>query len=134
MYQGDLDDIEMYFMAAIKEIKRVVSGAITPKQEAMSKKAAEKNVHRIDQRAGCAQTNDYGRAVDGCNVDSVSHGREPTPGSTGTVMERLLGILQSAQGNAHEATNERLCALAQILFAALMLNRQQQVFYWQGGK
>ena len=32
VYQGDLDNIEMYFMAAVKEIKRV-SGAIAPNRK-----------------------------------------------------------------------------------------------------
>ena len=41
MYQGDLDDIEMYFMAAVKEIKKGI-GSHYAEQEAMSKKAAEK--------------------------------------------------------------------------------------------
>ena len=41
VYQGDLDDIEMYFMAAIKEIKKGI-GSHYAEQEAMSKKVAEK--------------------------------------------------------------------------------------------
>ena len=41
MYQGDLDDIEMYFMAAVKEIKKGI-GSHYAEQEAMSKKVAEK--------------------------------------------------------------------------------------------
>ncbi|EKC75600.1 hypothetical protein LEA_05120, partial [human gut metagenome] len=41
MYQGDLDDIEMYFMATVKEIKKGI-GSHYAEQEAMSKKAAEK--------------------------------------------------------------------------------------------
>ena len=32
VYQGDLDDIEMYFMAAVRKSKRV-SGAITPNRK-----------------------------------------------------------------------------------------------------
>ena len=41
MYQGDLDDIEMYFMATVKEIKKGI-GSHYAEQEAMSKKVAEK--------------------------------------------------------------------------------------------
>ena len=41
VYQGDLDDIEMYFMAAVKEIKKGI-GSHYAEQEAMSKKVAEK--------------------------------------------------------------------------------------------
>ena len=35
MYQGDLDDIEMYFMAAVKEIKKDI-GSHYAEQEALS--------------------------------------------------------------------------------------------------
>ena len=36
VYQGDLDDIEMYFMAAVKELKKGI-GSHYAEQEAMSK-------------------------------------------------------------------------------------------------
>ena len=41
VYKRQLDDIEMYFMAAIKEIKKGI-GSHYAEQEAMSKKVAEK--------------------------------------------------------------------------------------------
>ena len=77
VYQGDLDDIEMYFMAAVKEIKKGIGS----------------HYAEIDQRAGCAAPNDHGRAVDGCNVGQrFGHGGSHA-GSTGTAAERSAGNL-----------------------------------------
>ena len=52
VYQGDLDDIEMYFMAAVKEIKKGIGSHYT-EQEAMSKKAAELQRKKKNALAGC---------------------------------------------------------------------------------
>lgn len=55
--------------------------------------SGRENVRRIDQRAGCAAPNDYGRAVDRCNVGQrFGHGRSHA-GSTGTAAERSAGNL-----------------------------------------
>ena len=53
VYQGDLDDIEMYFMAAVKEIKKGI-GSHYAEQEAMSKKVAYEAVrllHELHEKA-----------------------------------------------------------------------------------
>jgi len=92
VYQGDLDDIEMYFMAAVKEIKKGI-GSHYAEQEAMSKKVTEKMFNELTKGAGCAAPNDYGRAVDRCNVGQCfGHGRSHA-GSTGTAAERSAGNL-----------------------------------------
>ena len=72
VYQGDLDDIEMYFMAAVKEIKRA-SGAITPNRKQCAKRSGQKMFNgRADQRAGCAALNDPRQTVIGCNAGPCS--------------------------------------------------------------
>ena len=92
VYQGDLDDIEMYFMAAVKEIKKGI-GSHYAEQEAMSKKVAEKMFNELTKGAGCAAPNDYGRAVDRCNVGQrFGYGRSHA-GSTGTAAKRSAGNL-----------------------------------------
>lgn len=92
VYQGDLDNIEMYFMAAVKEIKK---GHREPlcRTGSNEQESGREDVHRIDQRAGCAAPNDYGRAVDRCNVGQrFGYGRSYA-GSTGTAAKRSVGNL-----------------------------------------
>ena len=67
VYQGDLDDIEMYFMAAVKEIKKGI-GSHYAEQEAMSKKVAEKMFTELKQ---CRIVSAYHLTVDtnGAQID-----------------------------------------------------------------
>ena len=99
VYQGDLDDIEMYFMATVKEIKKGIGSHYEGHREPLRRtgsheqESGRENVHRIDQRAGCAAPNDHGRAVDGCHAGQrFGHGRSHV-GSTGTAAKRSAGNL-----------------------------------------
>ena len=92
VYQGDLDDIEMYFMAAVKEIKKGI-GSHYAEQEAMSKKVTEKMFNELTKGAGCAAPNDYGRAVDRCNVGQCFGYERSHAGSAGTAAGRSAGNL-----------------------------------------
>ena len=82
----------------------------------MSKKVTEKMFNELTKGAGCAAPNDYGRAVDRCNVGQCfGHGRSHA-GSTGTAAERSAGnlaVCRRAGKTPMKQTNERLCALAQ---------------------
>ena len=61
--------------------------------ESHEQESGRENVHRIDQRAGCAAPNDHGRAVGGCHPGQrFGHGRSYA-GSTGTAAERSAGNL-----------------------------------------
>ena len=99
MYQGDLDDIEMYFMAAVKEIKKGI-GSHYAEQEAMSKKVAEKMFNELTKGQDVQHPTITAEQLTDAMLDSVS-------GMEGLEQLRngLLGILQSAaeQENAHEA-------------------------------
>ncbi|MFV8273154.1 helix-turn-helix domain-containing protein [Faecalibacterium prausnitzii] len=53
VYQGDLDTIELYFMATVKEIKKGI-GSHYAEQEAMSKKAAEKMFTELTKGRMCS--------------------------------------------------------------------------------
>ena len=68
------------------------SGAIN-RTGSHEQESGREDVHRIDQRAGCAAPNDHGRAVDRCNVGQrFGYGRSYA-GSTGTAAERSAGNL-----------------------------------------
>lgn len=102
MYQGDLDDIEMYFMAAVKEIKKGI-GSHYAEQEAMSKKVAEKMFNELTKGQDVQHPTITAEQLTDAMLDSVSGMEEATPEALEQLRSGLLGILQSAQGNAHEA-------------------------------
>ena len=91
VYQGDLDDIEVLHGNGQGNQK----GHREPLRRTGSheQESGREDVHRIDQRAGCAAPNDHGRAVDGCNVGQrFGYGRSHA-GSTGAVAKRSVGNL-----------------------------------------
>ena len=104
VYQGDLDDIEMYFMAAIKEIKKGI-GSHYAEQEAMSKKAAEKMFTELTKGQDVQHPTITAEQLTDAMLDSVSGMEGATPEALEQLRNGLLGILQSAaeQENAHEA-------------------------------
>ena len=104
VYQGDLDDIEMYFMAAVKEIKKGI-GSHYAEQEAMSKKVAEKMFTELTKGQDVQHPTITAEQLTDAMLDSVSGMEEATPEALEQLRNGLLGILQSAaeQENAHEA-------------------------------
>ena len=104
VYQGDLDDIEMYFMAAVKEIKKGI-GSHYAEQEAMSKKAAEKMFTELTKGQDVQHPTITAEQLTDAMLDSVSGMEGATPEALEQLRNGLLGILQSAaeQENAHEA-------------------------------
>ena len=103
MYQGDLDDIEMYFMAAVKEIKKGI-GSHYAEQEAMSKKVAEKMFTELTKGQDVQHPTITAEQLTDAMLDSVSGMEGATPEALEQLRNGLLGILQSAaeQENAHE--------------------------------
>ena len=104
VYQGDLDDIEMYFMAAVKEIKKGI-GSHYAEQEAMSKKVAEKMFTELTKGQDVQHPTITAEQLADAMLDSVSGMEGATPEALEQLRSGLLGILQSAaeQENAHEA-------------------------------
>ena len=104
VYQGDLDDIEMYFMAAVKEIKKGI-GSHYAEQEAMSKKVAEKMFTELTKGQDVQHPTITAEQLTDAMLDSVSGMEGATPEALEQLRNGLLGILQSAaeQENAHEA-------------------------------
>ena len=104
VYQGDLDDIEMYFMAAVKEIKKGI-GSHYAEQEAMSKKVAEKMFTELTKGQDVQHPTITAEQLTDAMLDSVSGMKGATPEALEQLRNGLLGILQSAaeQENAHEA-------------------------------
>ena len=104
VYQGDLDDIEMYFMAAVKEIKKGI-GSHYAEQEAMSKKVAEKMFTELTKGQDVQHPTITAEQLTDAMLDSVSGMVGATPEALEQLRNGLLGILQSAaeQENAHEA-------------------------------
>ena len=104
VYQGDLDDIEMYFVAAIKEIKKGI-GSHYAEQEAMSKKVAEKMFTELTKGQDVQHPTITAEQLTDAMLDSVSGMEGATPEALEQLRSGLLGILQSAaeQENAHEA-------------------------------
>ena len=104
VYQGDLDDIEMYFMAAVKEIKKGI-GSHYAKQEAMSKKVAEKMFTELTKGQDVQHPTITAEQLTDAMLGSVSGMEGATPEALEQLRNGLLGILQSAaeQENAHEA-------------------------------
>ena len=104
MYQGDLDNIEMYFMAAVKEIKKGI-GSHYAEQEAMSKKVAEKMFTELTKGQDVQHPAITAEQLADAMLDSVSGMEGATPEALEQLRNGLLGLLQSAaeQKNAHEA-------------------------------
>ena len=104
VYQGDLDDIEMYFMATVKEIKKGI-GSHYAEQEAMSKKVAEKMFTELTKGQDVQHPTITAEQLTDAMLDSVSGMKGATPEALEQLRSGLLGILQSAaeQENAHEA-------------------------------
>jgi hypothetical protein len=104
VYQGDLDDIEMYFMAAVKEIKKGI-GSHYAEQEALSKKVAERMFNELTKGQDVQRPNITAEQVVDVVLDSVSDMEDATLETLEQLRSGLLGILQSAaeQENAHEA-------------------------------
>ena len=101
VYQSDLDDIEMYFMAAVKEIKKGI-GSHYAEQEALSKKVAEKMFNELTKGQDVQRPNITAEQVVDVVLDSVSDMEGATPETLEQLRSGLLGVMQS-QGNAHEA-------------------------------
>ena len=87
VYQGDLDDIEMYFMAAVKEIKKGI-GSHYAEQEAMSKKVAEKMFTELTKGQDIQHPTITAEQPTDAMLDSVS-GME---GATPEALEQLRRI------------------------------------------
>ena len=104
VYQGDLDDIEMYFMATVKEIKKGI-GSHYAEQESMSKKVAEKMFNELTKGQDVQHPTITAEQLTDAMLDSVSGMEGATPEALEQLRNGLLGILQSAaeQENAHEA-------------------------------
>jgi len=104
VYQGDLDDIELYFMATVKEIKKGIGSHYT-EQEAMSKKVAEKMFNELTKGQDVQHPTITAEQLTDAMLDSVSGIEGATPEALEQLRNGLLGILQSAaeQENAHEA-------------------------------
>ena len=134
VYQGD---IEMYFMAAVKEIKKGI-GSHYAEQEAMSKKVAEKMFNELTKGQDVQHPTIMAEQLTDAMLDSVSGMEGATPEALEQLRSGLLGILQSAaeQENAHEADEcTALCAgTERRCRRAGQPDRQQQVLYRQGGK
>ena len=94
VYQGDLDDIEMYFMAAIKEIKKGI-GSHYAEQEAMSKKVAEKMFTELTKGQDVQHPTITAEQLTDAMLDSVSGMEGATPEALEQLRNGLLGILQS---------------------------------------
>ena len=95
VYQGDLDDIEMYFMAAVKEIKKGI-GSHYAEQEAMSKKVAEKMFNELTKGQDVQHPTITAEQLTDAILDSVSGMEGATPEALEQLRNGLLGILQSA--------------------------------------
>ena len=95
VYQGDLDDIEMYFMAAVKEIKKGI-GSHYAEQEAMSKKVAEKMFTELTKGQDVQHPTITAEQLTDAMLDSVSGMGGATPEALEQLRNGLLGILQSA--------------------------------------
>ena len=78
VYQGDLDDIEMYFMAAVKEIKKGI-GSHYAEQEAMSKKVAEKMFTELTKGQDVQHPTITAEQLTDAMLDSVSGMEGATP-------------------------------------------------------
>ena len=91
MYQGDLDDIEMYFMAVVKEIKKGI-GSHYAEQEAMSKKVAEKMFTELTKGQDVQHPTITAEQLTDAMLDSVS-GME---GATPEALEQLRRIEATA--------------------------------------
>ena len=104
VYQGDLDDIETYFMAAVKEIKKGI-GSHYAEQEAMSKKVAEKMFTELTKGQDVQHPTITAEQLTDAMLGSVLGMDGATPEALEQLRSGLLGILQSAaeQENAHEA-------------------------------
>ena len=104
VYQGDLDDIEMYFMAAVKEIKKGI-GSHYAEQEAMSKKVAEKMFTELTKGQDVQHPTITAEQLTDAMLDSVSGMKGAPPEALEQLRSGLLGILQFAaeRENAHEA-------------------------------
>ena len=104
MYQGDLDDIEMYFIATVKEIKKGI-GSHYAEQEAMSKKVTEKMFNELTKGQDVQHPTITAEQLTDAMLDSVSGMEGATPKVLEQLRSGLLGILQSAaeQENGHEA-------------------------------
>lgn len=100
VYQGDLDDIEMYFMAAVKEIKKGI-GSHYAEQEALSKKVAEKMFHELTKGQDVQRPNITAEQVVDVVLDSVADMKGATPEAMEQLRNGLMGVMQS-QGIAHE--------------------------------
>ena len=100
VYQGDLDEIEMYFMAAVKEIKKGI-GSHYAEQEALSKKVAERMFNELTKGQDVQRPNITAEQVVDVVLDSVSDMEGATPETLEQLRSGLLGVMQ-AQGNAHE--------------------------------
>ena len=109
VYQGDLDDIEMYFMAAVKEIKKGI-GSHYAEQEAMSKKVAEKMFNELTKGQDVQHPTITAEQLTDAMLDSVSGMEGATPEALEQLRSGLLGILQSAaeQENAQDRKSTRL--------------------------
>ena len=94
VYQGDLDDIEMYFMAAVKEIKKGI-GSHYAEQEAMSKKVAEKMFTELTKGQDVQHPTITAEQLTDAMLDSVSGMEGATPEALEQLRNGLLGILQS---------------------------------------
>ena len=96
--------LEMYFMAAVKEIKKGI-GSHYAEQEAMSKKVAEKMFTELTKGQDVQHPTITAEQLTDAMLDSVSGMEGATPEALEQLRNGLLGILQSAaeQENAHEA-------------------------------
>ena len=101
VYQGDLDDIEMYFMAAVKEIKKGI-GSHYAEQEAMSKKVAEKMFNELTKGQDVQHPTITAEQLTDAMLDSVSGMEGATPEALEQLRNGLLGTA-AEQENAHEA-------------------------------
>ena len=133
VYQGDLDDIEMYFMAAVKEIKKGI-GSHYAEQEAMSKKVAEKMFTELTKGQDVQHPTITAEQQTQCWV-AFRAWREPRRkhwNSCGTVCWESCSLPQSRK-TPMKQTNERLGTERRCRRAG-QPDRQQQVLYRQGGK
>ena len=87
VYQGDLDDIEMYFMAAVKEIKKGI-GSHYAEQEAMSKKVAEKMFNELTKGQDVHHPTITAEQLTDAMLDSVSGMKGTTPEALEQLRER----------------------------------------------
>lgn len=100
VYEDDLDGIEVYFMAAVKEIKKGI-GSHYAEQEALSKKVAEKMFNELTKGQDVRRPNITAEQVVDAVLDSVSGMEGATPDAMEHLLNALLEVMRS-QGNAHE--------------------------------